>query len=259
MGTFEHDTTVIARPDADKTYECVIDASWWVVAGPNGGYLAAIAIRALEAEFGATERPLRSLTMRYLRAPQVGPATVEVISEREGRSVTFAAVRMIQDDRPFATGAAILVRGHESLEHAAVEVPAVDPAAAIEAPPVPDGSAPPYAGHFDFRPAIHAAEGQALTGGWMRVNEDRPLDQPLVAAMCDSWFPAVFSLAPGPMAVPTLDLTVYLRAPLPLPQEWVLGRFETRVVGDGLLEEDAELFSADGRLLAQSRQLALAR
>jgi len=33
--------------------------------------------------------------------------------------------------------------------------------------------------------------------------------------------------------------------------------FRTRVVHEGFLEEDGEIWSRDGRLLAQSRQLAI--
>ncbi len=39
----------------------------------------------------------------------------------------------------------------------------------------------------------------------------------------------------------------------------MLGRYVTRAVSEGLLGEDAELFDMGGHLLAQSRQLALAR
>jgi acyl-CoA thioesterase len=37
----------------------------------------------------------------------------------------------------------------------------------------------------------------------------------------------------------------------------VLARFDTRTVHEGHLEERGELWSADGRLLAESDQLAL--
>ena len=77
-------------------------------------------------------------------------------------------------------------------------------------------------------------------------------------ALTDSWPPAVFTTSTAPLAVPTLDLTVHLRAALPRPGDWVLGRFRTRVARAGFLEEDGELWSRDGELLAQSRQLALA-
>ena len=50
---------------------------------------------------------------------------------------------------------------------------------------------------------------------------------------------------------------MHLRVSRPLPPDWVLGRFSTRTARDGFLEEDGEIYSRDGRLLAQSRQLAL--
>ncbi len=259
MGSFERDTAVSSFAGDAGGFDCAIDPSWWVVAGPNGGYLAAIAVRAFEAHLGATEWPLRSLTMHYLRAPEPGTARVEVIVERQGRSVTFARARVAQDDRPCATAVAVLAEGRDSIELADVVAPDVARPDSVEVLPQTEGPVPPFAEHFHFRPAIEAAEGRAMAGGWLRLRDKRELDQPLVTALCDSWFPAVFALGGGPMAVPTLDLTVHLRAPLPRPDDWVLGRFRTRVIGDGLLEEDGELFSTDGRLLAQSRQLALAR
>ena len=65
MGQFERDTAV--EPDGELAFSCRIEPDWWVVAGPNGGYIAAILTRALESVEG--ERPLRSLTVQYLRAP----------------------------------------------------------------------------------------------------------------------------------------------------------------------------------------------
>jgi len=61
--------------------------------------------------------------------------------------------------------------------------------------------------------------------------------------------------------IPTVDLTVHFRETLPLagarPDDWTLATFRTRVVREGFLEEDGELWSRDGRLLAHSRQLAV--
>jgi acyl-CoA thioesterase len=256
VGDFEHDTAV--TEDASGVYACAIGQDWWVGAGPNGGYLAAILVRALQARVDTGDRPLRSLTVHYLRAPQPGPARVEVQLEREGRSVTFARLVATQEGRQFASALAVLARDRDAVELATAEAPAIPAPDTIEPMASLEG-VPPFAQHFDYRPLITPAEGQALTGGWFRLREDRPLDPPLVTAMCDSWFPAIFAVVHEPLGVPTLDLTVHLRARLPRPAEWVLGRFTTRTVADGFLEEDGELWSADGELLAQSRQLALAR
>ncbi|MET0810948.1 MAG: thioesterase family protein, partial [Thermoleophilaceae bacterium] len=98
---------------------------------------------------------------------------------------------------------------------------------------------------------------EALTGGWLRLRTRRQVDAASLVAFCDSWFPSIFAVAREPLAVPTLELTVHLRVSRPLPPDWVLGRFSTRTARDGFLEEDGEIYSRDGRLLAQSRQLAL--
>ena len=53
MGHFERDTAV--EPDGELAFTCRIEPGWWVVAGPNGGYIGAILSRALAAVGG--ERP----------------------------------------------------------------------------------------------------------------------------------------------------------------------------------------------------------
>ena len=61
-------------------------------------------------------------------------------------------------------------------------------------------------------------------------------------------------------ADPTAALfgTIHFREPLRSDEAGpVLVRFTTIVVAEGFVEEDGEIWSEDGRLLAQSRQLAL--
>ncbi len=272
VGDFEHDTAVTAL--GNGSFSCEIRPDWWVVAGPNGGYVAAILTRAMEAELdGGHERPLRSLTVHYLRAPVEGPAEVEVGLDRHGRTVSFLraelrqgkanarAHRALAIPKTCASALAVFADDREGLEldHArAPEMPAPE-----EIDSLPDRpEAPPFGREFDYRPAIggtlFSGGDAALTGGWLRFRDERPLDAAALVALCDSWFPAAFVVADGPVAVPTLELTVHVRAPLPLARDWVLGRYATRLARDGFLEEDAELFGRDGRLLAQSRQLALA-
>lgn len=42
---FERDTAVSAA--GGGSYDATIDPSWWILRGPNGGYLAAIVARAV--------------------------------------------------------------------------------------------------------------------------------------------------------------------------------------------------------------------
>lgn len=244
----------------DGSFGCEMREDWWVGAGPHGGFLAALLVRALEAGAGGDSRPLRAVTLHYLRAAAVGPARIEVDVEREGRSVTFASARLLQDDRACVLATALLADARDGLELENAEAPAVPGPDELEpAPDHPD--APRFRRKFDYRPAlggrVFEANREALTGGWLRPRPEGPLDAALVVAMCDSWFPAVYTVAQEPLAVPTLELTVHVRGRLPLPADWALIRSTTRTARDGFLEEDAELYSRDGRLLAQSRQLAL--
>ena len=103
----------------------------------------------------------------------------------------------------------------------------------------------------------------AITGGWLNLREGRPLDAALLVAYTDAWPPAVFAsseLPPTARNVPTIDLSVHVRAPELSrvgPADPVLAVFRTREVRDGYLEEDGEIWSRDGELLAHSRQLGL--
>ncbi len=118
----------------------------------------------------------------------------------------------------------------------------------------------------DLRPVFGGMEGQqaeALSGGWIRPAEPRAGDALLIAALTDSWPPAIFSKQPPDAVargVPTIELTVHFRAPeaaLTPPDAFFLVAFRTGSARDGFMEEDGEIWSPDGVLLAQSRQLAI--
>ena len=61
--------------------------------------------------------------------------------------------------------------------------------------------------------------------------------------------------------VPTVDLTIHFRRDLPVPgarpDDFVLATFRSRFAEQGFIEEDGEIWTRDGTLLAQSRQLAV--
>ena len=117
---------------------------------------------------------------------------------------------------------------------------------------------------YEMRWAVGAAPfsggDKALAGGWIRLAEPTPVDHVLIAAVTDAWMPPLFSRLSERMGVPTIDLTVHFRAPLtppPAADDWFLVAFRSQMAGDGFVEEDGEVWSRDGRLLAHSRQLAM--
>ena len=106
--TFDADTAV-APAGAPGVYDATISPRWAVPRGPNGGYIAALMLRALTATVDDPDRAPRSLTLHYLRPPIPGePAEIHVVVERAGRTLTSLSARMIQGGRPMVLALAVI-------------------------------------------------------------------------------------------------------------------------------------------------------
>jgi acyl-CoA thioesterase len=259
------DTDTAIEPVAPGRYRARIDEGWWAGAGPNGGYVGAILLRALEHAVGDPARMCRSFTVHYLARPDAGPAEVDVVVERSGRSLTSVSARLSQGDRPLAIAVAALSTPRPGPEFCDVQMPEVpDPEHADPGPfsgDVPRSAVPTLGQRYEYRrtlgPPPFAGAGEALTGGWIRLAEPRPVDAALLVAYVDAWMPAMFGRFSGPWGMTTVDLTVHVRSLPPAGyDDWCLVRFRSVVSADGFCEEDGEVWSRDGQLLAQSRQLA---
>jgi acyl-CoA thioesterase len=259
------DEDIALRSLGPGRYACEISRKHWVIAGPNGGYLAALLTRAGDEHLAEPRRQLRSFTVHYLRPPSAGSAEIEVTTEQLGRSVAYLRLKMTQNEKPIliATGAWAMPR--EGYEFAGWPMPETHPPEACSSV-VTDRHAepPPIRKQWETRSAVAKELGSGelpdLTW-WIRPPIHRELDTAMIVAITDALPPPIFVTEVLPMSVPTVDLTVHIRAQLSAvawqPGDWVLARFSTRYASGGFLEEDGALWSADGTLLAHSRQLAL--
>jgi len=257
---FASDTAV--TPLGDGRYGATVVPAWRVER-PNGGYVAALVLRAVTAEVDDPARRPRSMTIHYLRPPEDGPVEVAVTVERSGRRMSSLSARLRQDGRTLAT--ALVAAGADQATSFSLDdapMPAVpDPE---ECERLPDPPFPiPLRENFDTRLAIGAPpfwEGgpaaEAVSGGWIRLREPVPIDAEYLVQVADAWVPAVFGVTTERVGLPTVDLTVHLRHHPVGEDPWLLVRFRTRVAAEGYLEEDGEIWDRSGRLLAQSRQLA---
>lgn len=263
---FARDTAV--EPLGEGAFRARLDRGWWIVTGPNGGYLAALLLRALDAAQGDPGRAARSLTVHYTAPPAEGPVRIETRVERVGGALTTVSARMLQEERLVALALAAFSKARSSgvaLTDARMpEMPPPERCTPLAGSPIPIHER--YEMRLAFGPLEGGGASLAQSGGWIRLAEPAPVDAFLAAAYSDAFPPAIFAkvgreaLTAG---VPTVDLTVHFRETLPRvgarPDDWVLARFRTQEGREGFIEEDGELWSADGVLLAQSRQLALAR
>jgi acyl-CoA thioesterase len=267
-GTTRFDTDTAVTPLSPGHYRGRIDRGWWIINGPNGGYVAAILLRALQMEVNDPERAPRSLTLHYLRPPAEGPVDIAVTIERSGRTLTTATVRLLQDGRLLALGIGAFAKSREGFSFADRSMPPMPAAEACVRFRDKYPSLVELQQRYDSRWALGEPLGsgssRAFIGGWIRFEESRVPDALAVAAFTDALPPAVFTRSEernriGP--VPTIDLTIHFRTALPLASatkdEHCAAIFTSSTLHEGFLEEDGEIWSKDGVLLAQSRQLAI--
>jgi acyl-CoA thioesterase len=262
VSAFARDTAV--RPSGDGVYEGSLDRRWWIGRAPNGGYLAALIVRAMEAAVADPSRAARTITVHYLAPPEPGPVTIEVSTERAGRALSTLSARVHQGERSIALSLAAFSEPWPSeVEHDTAAPPDVPRPEEI---PLPPWRGPTFADNWELRFALgdtpFSGAGEAVTGGWIRLVEPVLADAAYVMQLADAWPPAVFQLTDSFFPAPTVELTVHFRSTLPVEgaaaDDFHLLRFRTEIVREGVFEEAGEIWAPDGRLLAQSRQLAIA-
>ena len=269
---FTHDTAV--EPLGDGRFRGTIDPGWAVIDGaaPNGGYLLALAARAMRHPLPDHPDPV-TITAHFLRPPEVGEVVVDVEVVREGRRHATVAASVTQDGRPIlralgAFGDLSQADGPTRVDRTPPDYPAPEDCEPFtedhEARAAQGGfPAPPIALRFDHRiPASLLGwtqgepSGVGEMGGHLRWRDDAPMDVLGLLVVADCYPPAVFAADVADLGwVPTIELTVQVRK-RPAPG-WLTSRFTTQAITGGYLEEDGEVWDSEGDLVVLSRQLAL--
>jgi acyl-CoA thioesterase len=249
------------RPLGEGRYGASVPGDWFGPVAPNGGFLAALLVRAQAAELDAGDREPRSLTIHFLRPPSEGEVEIAVSVERQGRTASTLTAQLVQEGRTSALALATWTQRYEGLAEWELRPPDAPRPSERD-----DGWTHPLAPRMfhqlDARPVFgqppFSGGDEALAGGWLRTRVPHRVDHALLALFTDAWWPSVFGRLREPSPAPTLDLTIHFRGALPEGEHpFVLGRYRSRAALHGIFEEDGELWSEDGRLLALSRQLAL--
>jgi hypothetical protein len=251
---------------------CEVHDGWDIGGNANGGYLLALGASGLRALAGRPD-PV-SITAHFLAPGRPGPAQVEGAVVKEGKRFVCVSGSLRSGGRPViqvlgtfgdlaASGAASGPGSDAGVTVVKSGPPELPPVEQCRARRSSDGGVPiplmdrlrvhlhpDHAGFVDGRPS-----GDGVISGWFEFADDRPLDALALLLVADAFPPAVFELDVPAAWVPTVELTVHLRArPVPGALRCV---FRTRFVHGGMLEEDGEVWDASDTLVAQSRQLAL--
>jgi len=279
VGTNPWDSTVVTRVGEGR-YSATISPSWNLAVAAQGGVVAAIAARAMEAEL-STGQSLRSFHGLFASPVPVGPVEVEVGVVRSGRSISQmqATIRAVDAPGRFTALAAF---GHErpGFRYTELEMPRVprpEECGSYRDPPPPESGLPTEP-VFEFwreviegRPALghapwDAAERDAAeVATWIKF-EQLPADQngtfdQLALLVAADMMPAAVFERVGPTErgwfAPSVDLTVHLNG---LPTgPWILNHNRAHFADHGYASAEVALWdphTPDGpTLLAWATQV----
>jgi acyl-coenzyme A thioesterase PaaI-like protein len=248
---------------AEGRYTTEIVEGWDIAGNANGGYLLALIARAIT---DATGKPHPvSMSAHYLAPGRPGPVEIDVATVRVGGRHATATATLRSVDQPLivavATTTDLASAPAESLlvDATPPELPPLDECVAMEPR---DGGAPSFMGQVELR--LHPddagflagkASGKARVRGWFRLRGEDLVDPIGLLVAVDGFPPTIFNASLPVGWTPTVELTAHVRG-VPAPG-WLRCVFTSRFVTGGYLEEDGEVWDETGRLIAQSRQLAL--
>lgn len=269
------------EPAGDRRYAATIGPEWQLAMVPQGGVLAAIAARAMEAELG-TGQSLRSFHGVFVSPVPVGAVDIDVEVLRRGRSMSQvqATLRAPGAEAGF-TALAAFGHSRSGFAYTDLTMPDVPPPEACVSfrdplpPELAEYDHPPLRFWVDVlegKPALGhppwdpSPRGAAEAAGWYRF-EQPPLDDrgefdPLALLVAADMMPsAVFepvNHAEQGWFAPSVDLTVHLTGACPR-HAWILNHNRAHYAGDGYASAQSALWDPDGdagpTLLAWATQI----
>jgi acyl-CoA thioesterase len=266
VGELDEDTRI--HQSSPGRFDVTITDRWSIGTAPNGGYLAVITTKSILATL-PHPHPF-SVTTHFLSTARPGPAQVDVEAIRVGRGHSTGQARLCQDGKEILRSIAVLgdlgaasgpsrvtVPPHELPAPELCERGRVGPTSNLSIADRVDVAMRPGAVSWLGGPdgVPRTKSDRAILDGWVRLRDGTEPDPTSLVFFADAFAPPVLNLASVRTPwVPTLELTVHVRA-IPAPG-FLAGRFTTRALIDGYLEEDGELWDSTGKLVAMSRQLA---
>jgi acyl-coenzyme A thioesterase PaaI-like protein len=263
----------------DGVYDGELNDNWTIGPKVHGGAMLALCANAARQELaqsGIGQTQPIAVSGSFLWAPDPGPMRLVATVRKRGARVSLVDVELGQGER---TGDERSREEHRTAVRAAVtlgvpehHVPpllSVNPVVPLMTPEPPLGLEPIGPGHpmadivhlcrgCDIRPAM-TTFGPRPDGGppvfeyWVRPRGVAP--DALFALLCgDVSAPVTFALNRFGWA-PTVQLTAYLRA---LPADgWLRVISTTTQIGQEWFDEDHIVVDCEGRIIVQTRQLAL--
>jgi acyl-coenzyme A thioesterase PaaI-like protein len=260
--------TPVSTDDADgevSVFDGELDEHWTIGPKVHGGAMLALCAKAARMAVSQPGVEPIAVSGSFLWAPDPGPLRVVTTIRKRGRRVSLVDVELTQGDRTAVSAVITLAEP----EHHVPPLLSVNPVVPLMTPDPPPGLEPIGPGHpmadivhlahgCDIRPSLTTMEPRADGGPpvieyWVRPREGSP--DVLFALLCgDVSAPVTFGVNRMGWA-PTVQLTAYLRG---LPADgWLRVMCTTMQIGQEWFDEDHVVVDCEGRIIVQSRQLAM--
>jgi acyl-CoA thioesterase-2 len=242
-------------------YTAVVSPGWEIW-GPNGGYMATLALRAAAAE--AQIKNPASLYCQFLRPARFDRIEARVTVAHSGRRAEAIRVSLLQDDKPVLEGLLRTALPGEGLEHARFRAPEVAPPEGLPTLDelLPEGKSFPFWKNIEARVLLtqrFEPKRGAMPPHWLEWYRFRPtptFDDPVVDAaralvLIDTLgWPATWLQHPRPkFLAPSLDVVTFFHANA-RHSEWLLAEQESPIARGGLVGATGRVFTRDGTLVA---------
>jgi len=242
-----------------------LNEHWTIGPKVHGGAMLALCANAARTALALEGVEPIAVSGSFLWAPDPGPLRVVTTIRKRGRRVSLVDVELNQGDR---TAVRVTITMAEP-EHHAPPLLSVNPVVPLMTPEPPPGLEPIGPGHpmadvvhlahgCDIRPSLttmapRADGGPPVIEYWVRPKEGSP--DVLFALLCgDVSAPVTMGVNRSGWA-PTVQLTAYLRG---MPADgWLRVMCTTMQIGQEWFDEDHVVVDCEGRIIVQTRQLAL--
>lgn len=254
-------------PDG-PVFEGELNQHWTIGTKVHGGAMVAQCANAARTAFGGDDLQPVAVSANFLSAPDPGPVRLETTIRKRGRRISVADVELVQGERTAVHAVVTLGEPEHHLPGQSEPLLSANPVLDLMPPDPPDDVEPIGPGHrlaglvnlgvgCDIRPLLSSmgprTDGPPRLQLWARPRG--VATDGLFAILCgDLSAPVTFAVGRTGWA-PTVQYTVFLRS---LPVDGWLRVLATCVeIGQDWFDEDHTVVDAAGRLVAQSRQLAL--
>jgi acyl-CoA thioesterase len=262
-------TAIDSSPESRKTsFTGRTHPAYQNMVGPYGGLSAAQALQAVVKHPALLGQPV-ALTVNFAAAIADGEFQIDVEPVRTNRSTQHWSIVFTQRAASGAastvlTGTAMTALRRETWSATDLTMPAVPRPS--ELPRAPLAGLPTWFQRYDMRFCTgtfpeqwDGAAHESLTQVWVRDDPDRALDITSLAAMCDVFYPRIWLRRATPTPAGTVTLTSYFHVGSAELAAASGGYLFAQARGvryfNGYFDQNAQLWSEAGQLLATSHQL----